>query len=47
MAVLEFEKHLGARVPTITADAKLTGAQATDIMRNGAFELFPGLRTKA
>jgi phospholipase C len=45
-AVLEFEKRLGARVPTIPADAKLTGAQATDIMRNGAFELFPGLRTK-
>ncbi len=45
-AVLEFEKHLGARVPTIPADAKLTGAQATDMMRNGAFELFPGLRTK-
>jgi phospholipase C len=46
-AVLEFEKRLGARVPTIPADAKLTGAQATEIMRNGAFELFPGLRTKA
>jgi len=45
-AVLEFEKHLGARVPTIPADAKLTGAQATNMMRNGAFELFPGLRTK-
>jgi phospholipase C len=45
-AVLEFEKHLGARVPTISADARLTGAQATDIMRAGAFDLFPGLRTK-
>jgi phospholipase C len=45
-SVLEFEKHLGARVPTIPADAKLTGAQATAMMRNGAFDLFPGLRTK-
>ena len=45
-AVLEFEKHLGAHVPTIPADAKLTGAQATDMLRSGAFELFPGLRAK-
>jgi phospholipase C len=45
-AVLEFEKHLGAHVPTIAADERLTGAQATDMMRAGAFDLFPGLRTK-
>jgi hypothetical protein len=45
-AVLEFEKHLGSRVPTIAADDRLTGAQATDMMRAGAFDLFPGLRTK-
>src|SRR5271168_1645691 len=37
-AVLEFEKHLGARVPTISADTRLTGAQAI-MMRVGAFDL--------
>ena len=46
-AVLEYEKMLGARVPTIAPDAPLTGAQATAIMRDTAFGLFPGLRTKA
>jgi phospholipase C len=45
-AVLEFEKHLGAHVPTIPPDAALTGAQAMNIMRDSAFQLFPGLRTK-
>jgi phospholipase C len=45
-AVLEFEKPLGAHVPTIPPDATLTGAQAVNIMRDNAFQLFPGLRTK-
>jgi phospholipase C len=46
-AVLAYEKMLGARVPTVAPDATLTGAQATAIMRDTAFSLFPGLRTKA
>jgi phospholipase C len=46
-AVLAFEKMLGAHVPTIAPDADLTGAQAMDIMRDTAFDLFPGLRSKA
>jgi phospholipase C len=46
-AVLEFEKLLGAKVPTIAPDADLTGAQAVNIMRESAFNLFPGLQTKA
>jgi hypothetical protein len=45
-AVLEFEKSLGARVPVIPPDATLTGAQAVNIMRDNAFQLLPGLRTK-
>ncbi|MGA7235691.1 MAG: alkaline phosphatase family protein [Bryobacteraceae bacterium] len=44
--VLELEKVVGARVPTISADADLTGAQAIEIMRDCAFGLFPGLRSK-
>jgi phospholipase C len=46
-SVLAFEKMLGASVPTIPTDADITGAQATDIMRDVGFNLFPGLRTKA
>jgi phospholipase C len=46
-AVLEFEKSLGARVPAISPDANVTGAEAVAIMRDTAFDLFPGLRTKA
>jgi phospholipase C len=45
-AVLEFEKALGAQVPTIPPDADLTGAQAVAIMRDASFSLFPGLRVK-
>jgi phospholipase C len=45
-SVLAFEKLLGARVPTIAPDAELTGAQATAIMRDTAYKLFPGLQTK-
>jgi hypothetical protein len=45
-AVLEFERHLGARVPIIPADTELTSAQAVNIMRDSAFDLFPGLRAK-
>src|ERR1700722_12098894 len=44
-AVLEFEKMLGGKVPTIPKDTDLTGSQAEDIMRNLSFNLFPGLRT--
>jgi phospholipase C len=45
-AVLEFEKSLGAQVPTISPDTNVTGAEAVAIMRDTAFDLFPGLRTK-
>jgi hypothetical protein len=44
--VLEFEKSLGARVPAISPDTNVTGAEAVAIMRDSAFDLFPGLRTK-
>lgn len=43
-AALEFEKSLGAKVPTIPRDAVITGAQAVDMMRDGGFDIFPGLR---
>jgi phospholipase C len=46
-AILEFEKSLGAQVPTIAPNAEITGAQAMAIMRDGSFNLFPGLRPKA
>jgi phospholipase C len=46
-AILEFEKSLGAQVPAIAPNAEITGAQAMAIMRDGSFNLFPGLRTKA
>ena len=44
-AALEFEKMLGAKVPTIPDGVTITGAQAVDIMRTTAFNLFPGLRS--
>jgi hypothetical protein len=45
-AVPEVEKSLGERVPTISPATQVTDAQALNIMRDNAFELFPGLRTK-
>jgi phospholipase C len=45
-AVLDFEKLLGARVPTIPRDTDITGGQAIAIMRDIAFQLFPRLQTK-
>jgi phospholipase C len=44
-AILAFEKSLGAKVPEISRDADITGAQAEDIIRNNAFDIFPGLRS--
>ncbi len=43
-AILEFQKMLGADVPTIPKDTELTSAQAEDSMRNMSLKLFPGLR---
>lgn len=43
-AILEFQKMLGADVPTIPKDTELTSAQAKDSMRNMSLKLFPGLR---
>ncbi|HTU82267.1 MAG TPA: alkaline phosphatase family protein [Candidatus Acidoferrales bacterium] len=45
--ILAFEKSLGAKVPTISPDAVVTGAQAQEIIRNMAFDIFPGLRSTA
>jgi phospholipase C len=45
-AGLEYEKMLGARVPAISADTDITGARAISMLRDIAFDLFPGLRTK-
>jgi phospholipase C len=45
-AGLEYEKMLGAHVPVISADTDITGAQAISMLRDIAFDLFPGLRTK-
>ena len=45
-AGLEYEKMLGAHVPVISADTDITGAQAISMLREIAFDLFPGLRTK-
>jgi phospholipase C len=42
--ILAFEKSLGAKVPTIPRDTDITGAQAQDIFRNMALNIFPGLR---
>jgi len=44
-AILSAEKSLGAKVPTISEDTDITGAQALEIMRSGSFNLFPGLRS--
>jgi phospholipase C len=42
--ILAFEKSLGAKVPEISRDADVTGAQAQEIIRNMSLEVFPGLR---
>jgi phospholipase C len=42
--ILAFEKSLGARVPEISRDSDITGAQAEDIMRDMSLDIFPGLR---
>ena len=44
-AILSAERSLGAKVPTISEDTDITGAQALEIMRAGSFDLFPGLRS--
>ena len=43
---LALEKSLGASVPTIPPDAKLTGAEALGMIRDTSFKLFPGLRRR-
>ena len=45
LGILECEKMLGAKVPDIPKDTDITGAQAVDIIRATAFNLFPGLRS--
>ena len=45
--ILAFEKSLGAKVPTISRDTDITGAQAQEIIRNMALDIFPGLRRTA
>ncbi len=45
-SILALEKTLGAKVPTISDDATVTVAQARDILRSIAFDLFPGLRSE-
>ena len=45
-AILEFEKSLGANVPSIPKDQEMTSAQAEEIMRANAFAVFPGLQRK-
>jgi phospholipase C len=42
--VLAFEKSLGAKVPEISRDTDITGAQAQEIIRDMSLEIFPGLR---
>jgi phospholipase C len=42
--ILAFEKSLGAKVPEISKDTDITGAQAQEIMRNMSLDVFPGLR---
>jgi len=42
--ILAFEKSLGAKVPEISRDTDITGAQAQEIIRNMSLEIFPGLR---
>jgi phospholipase C len=46
-AILEYEKMLGAKVPSIPHDTTMTGAQALAVMRNMSYAIFPGLRGKA
>ena len=43
--ILAFEKSLGAKVPEISRDSDITGAQAHEIIRNMSLEIFPGLRS--
>jgi phospholipase C len=43
-AALEFEKSMGGTVPTISKDAVVTAKQADELVRNGSFSVFPGLR---
>ncbi|MFO1208163.1 MAG: alkaline phosphatase family protein [Amaricoccus sp.] len=43
-AALEFEKSLGAKVPAVPPDAAITGAEAVAMLREGGFDLFPGLK---
>jgi phospholipase C len=43
--ILAFEKSLGAKVPEIPRDTDMTGAQAEEIIRNMALDIFPGLRS--
>jgi phospholipase C len=45
--ILAFEKSLGAKVPDISHDADITGAQAQAIIRNMSLDIFPGLRNSA
>jgi phospholipase C len=42
--ILAFEKSLGAKVPEISRDTDITGAQAHEIIRNMSLEIFPGLK---
>jgi phospholipase C len=46
-SLLAFEKAMGGKVPTISKDAPITAAQADEIVRNGSYSIFPGLREKA
>lgn len=43
--ILAFEKSLGAKVPTVSHDTEVTGAQAQETIRNMALDIFPGLRS--
>lgn len=42
--ILAFEKSLGAKVPAISHNTDITGALAQEVIRNMAFDVFPGLR---
>ncbi|MFY9739042.1 MAG: alkaline phosphatase family protein [Candidatus Cybelea sp.] len=44
LGILAFEKSLGAKVPEISPDSSITGAQAEETIRNMSFDIFPGLR---
>ncbi|PZQ51526.1 MAG: hypothetical protein DI556_05065 [Rhodovulum sulfidophilum] len=43
-AALAFEESLGAKVPALAHGDAITGAEAVDMLRDGGFDLFPGLR---